>query len=359
MSTKVESTPTKNRKPSPMIRRLSSKSLSDSSDSGALLLDTSSLSSEKRAMTPKMEVRMKLEAKKKRDEEQYTFKPNVNTSDYPSPDRGTGAKRFEALYEDAKKRKELGPQKKASITAAIDKDLTFQPILSTTASVSGASDGIGPQKAVNIADVVERLYKPDRSRREEIENKIKEANTPTNQPKISKRAQSIDRTTSLLNDIGDRLYHQSKLQREKLDKLKEIEDLKASTELTFAPKMSTKSRSLSANRLAKEEGSKDIVERVKKYEEAKLKRLEAAAEERKKQELAQATFKPTINASSKRFATPTRTGDLFERLSKPVDKDGLAAKQIAELEASFFQPQLLSKRSPSVTSIANFSIYLS
>lgn len=131
--------------------------------------------------------------------------------------------------------------------------------------------------------------------------------------------------------------------------MKEAEVAKEAALLTFSPRITTKSRSLSQGRMSKEGSPREIGERLMKYDEIKRKKLEAAAEERKKAELEEATFKPVINESSKRFATPTRTGDLFERLSKPVDKDGLASKQIAELEASYFQPQLIAKRAPSVS----------
>lgn len=77
----------------------------------------------------------------------------------------------------------------------------------------------------------------------------------------------------------------------------------------------------------------------------KSKKLEKAIEEKNRQELLEATFKPVINTSSKRAVTPTRQGDLFERLSKKVvEKDDDKLKLTPEM----FKPQLVSKRSQSV-----------
>lgn len=298
----------------------------------------------KRSMTPRLEVMMKREAKQKEIEENLTFKPKMLTrkSSFSKPSSNDGATRFELLYEDAKKRSAKITDKSAN--SSFEKEITFQPQLVTRSRSSSRASLHDDNSSVGstTSSFVDRLYTS--SKKDFSQNQAQYSFKPS----ITKRASSIDR--SHMRETTDRLYNLSSQIKAREERVKEERELEVLRKYSFAPTINPKSRDMSAERKRYSEGPKEIHERLLRYEEIKTRRLEAAMEQKRQQELAGVTFKPSINESSKRTPTPTRSGDLFERLAKPVDKEALASKQIA-LEGELFKPNLsatASKRSPSV-----------
>jgi len=324
-----------------------SKNLSLSMEQVNEITNNSDSINSKRAMTPRLEIMMKREAKRKEEEEHLTFKPKINTtsSTITQSTTGLGSKRFDLLYEDAKKRKELLSDK---VNHSIDKDLTFKPTINSRSRSSSRNrnnkDDDTQSISSNSSSVHDRLYQS---------SKVTSTNTsliqtPTFKPQITKRASSLDRSNSISSETTERLYILSKTNKDKHEQFINNETLKLSKELTFQPKINKKSRDLSNSRSSKTDGDIPVHERLLKYEETKTKKLELAREEKLKQELAEATFTPSIISSPNvTISSPNKNVNVFEKLSKPNNKDKDIALKLAEMESDLFKPHIYSKRSAS------------
>lgn len=197
------------------------------------------------------EIMMKQLTKKKEDEENLTFKPKINSNSISIVNNKSNlivndsSRRFELLYKDAQKRKETLT---ALSTSLIDKDLTFKPTISSKdrpKSRDGSSTEVesSDTQVASSNSVTERLYNASGSGRKKQTEALEQ---PSFKPKITKRASSIDR--SLVRDTAERLYNVSKENKEKEAKLKVEAETRELATCTFTPKISRKSRSLSASR---------------------------------------------------------------------------------------------------------------
>ena len=111
-------------------------------------------------------------------------------------------------------------------------------------------------------------------------------------------------TSNIRDSSCDRLYSQSKVMKEKQDKIKEETARKELEKCTFAPKTnltpkpSIRSASSSPARgrstTAKATNQSDLTDRMKRFEENKLKKLSEAVKAKNDKEISKATFTPAI-----------------------------------------------------------------
>jgi hypothetical protein len=268
---------------------------------------------------PKMEIALRKERQQLEEEAQYTYKPTLNKAKKGHEKDKPDENRFDRLYSDALKR-HLESKWKESVD---DKDLTFKPKISAKGSNSRSSS-----RERGTMDNAIRIQTP---------KKVVEVKEFSFKPTITKRAQSIDRSQH--RETPERLYLHSKVAKEKQEKLKLDFDQKNMEDCTFTPK---------TNMAAKSTPQKlDLTERMDKYEEFKNRRREEALRVKNEQEIQGVTFKPVIKLT-KRSSTPTKTS-VYERLSS-VDREREISASYAEVEAQMtFKPQLISKRSASVS----------
>lgn len=268
-------------------------------------------------VNPRLEIQMRKEKQLQEEDAHYTYKPTLINK--PRKEEKSDVNRFDRLYSDALKR-HLESKWKESVE---DKDLTFKPKISAKGSNSRAASR---ERGATSESIANRLYSP--------KPKTVEAEEFSFKPTITKRAKSIDRSQH--RETPERLYLHSKVAKEKQEKLKQDFEQKAFEDCTFAPKTNP-SRSTPS--------SKDLTERMDKYELYKARRLEEAIRVKNETDLMGVTFKPTIKVT-KRFSTPTKTS-VYERLTASVDRsvDGSA---LAEQQSNLtFKPQLVSKRAAS------------
>eukprot|EP01035_Chromulina_nebulosa_P028291 gene28291-37338_t len=358
-------TPSNRRVGSPRISRASNTADGDS--------NSVECSSPNGTSNRRREIEMKREIKRMEDEANYTFAPkSVSKKQFVSKDADED--RFMTLYTDAKKRHL--EQREEKLKQKYSQDLTFTPKFSTRASSRSNSRDRGqsigdrlynatPNKINNCpSEDSQRSGKSNFSKSSvNNENTVSPLGTRSISssrsnksyqsecsftPTISKRAKSIDRSSSADRGIGDRLYSHSKIIREKLEKVKAERDHKAAESCTFVPKTNsvstTPSRSSSASTASSRISSvtqKRINDRMKEFEENKTKKIENALHAKLQQETAEATFKPQLVA--KRLSTPLDNIPVHERLSQPTEKDlsDIAADLYME---NTFQPQLVARR---------------
>ena len=343
-----------------------------------------SLSPSVSSLNRRREIELNKERKKLEEEANYTFAPKTVTKKV-FVGKDAEEDRFMALYTDAKKRHMEQKEKQKQ-----PQDLTFTPKITSRASSRsnsaerGQSVGDRLYRATSAAfrsssKAVARISSDDTEQTglkstksaKSVNSRSTSRSSITSDssllgtrsvsssksgksdcsftPSISKRAKSIDRSTSA-DKIGDRLYSHSKVIKEKLEKVKAEREQKASAQCTFTPRTnatptklqrssspspaSSSSRSSSANQSS-------VVERMKKYEEYKVKRLEQAVTSKIEHETAVTTFKPQLVA--KRASTPTTNVPVHERLSQPIEKDRSEIEAIVYAENTF-RPQLVAKR---------------
>ena len=299
------------------------------------------------------EVADRNEMKRREEEANYTFAPKI-LAKYTSKD--TEENRFMSLYSDAKKKLMIQKEERSKL----DQANTFTPKFSTRPSSRTNSRERGQsigERLFNTASAVkvkDSNSSTEGSRRERSSSSVDNLSINSSDcsftPVISKRAKSIDRSSSSDRGIGDRLYSHSKIIQEKLEKVKAERDNKVAAACTFVPKTNsassaTPSRSSSASVASSRASSvtqKGINDRMKDFEEAKAKKIEDALQAKLQQEVAEATFKPQLLA--KRRSLPAAANiPVYERLSQPAEKDlsDIAAELNAE---NTFQPQLTAKR---------------
>jgi hypothetical protein len=288
-------------------------------------------------MSRREEINLKREQKKREEESQYSYKPNIPRrksaseangvagADANSPvkaEEGAAATvdPFTRMYSDARKKQE--EQKKA----VVKPEYTFKP------NIPGSNKD--KDRAKSPLQTSARLYQTPA--RKEVHEEPK----PSFKPQISKRAKSLERNANV--STADRLYAQAVIAKEKQEKLRESVLKQEEQNNTFAPNIHHDAKGKS-NTTTAPERSAPISERMQRYIEERNKKLEEARKEKEAKELAEITLKPKIS-SSKTEKNSESTKNVFDRLAhheKPV---------IAEEEAPSFQPTMFTaKRAASVS----------
>ena len=155
-------------------------------------------------LTPREQVLLKLEEKRRQEEEQLTFKPKLQSKRGRDSTTNAGS-RFEKLYDEARKRQEDKTDVKKDVNA-------FKPKI--TARGRSKERAPTPEKRDE-----ERYKAAGAGRKREEQPTTNNTKTQENfRPKISKRAKSLERKDS---SPGTRLYTQAQI---KLQKQKQIKD---------------------------------------------------------------------------------------------------------------------------------------
>lgn len=305
------------------------------------------------------EIALRKEKEKKEFEDNITFKPQLFTSKYSIKDGSTPSKdlekslnasqiekenRFDKLYADALKR-HINSQSKPDD----NKELTFTPKLTQKGSRSRSSS-----RTRDGADSdTESIYSRSRSRSSSRSRAPEKDPDCTFKPQITKRGRSVDRGPEK-SSFSKRLYEDSTLIKEKLEKKLEESVMRELEECTFKP---TISRSLSASRTRENpntpsKSSEKVDIRLHKDNEERRKRLEESIK-KYQEELASSTpFKPTLStATAKIVSHKEKDGDnssklsIFDRLSIPFHRNIELPPE--EKEQLTFKPIINSKRAPS------------
>jgi hypothetical protein len=277
----------------------------------------------------RMEIMMKKEKLRQQEESNYTYKPKIYTT---HKTRGTPnsaedehrENRFDKLYGDALKR-HISTNLKEDPN---DKELTFSPKITRAGSASRSASRERSATPTSVSS--------DKSgSRSNSVRKSVAAEKPTFQPAITKRAKSIERSRD--KEVTDRLYEHGQHVKEKKERKKAESDQKEMEHYTFQPKIEAKQRSASASKM-------DVLSRMNKFEENRQKKIQEAQHQKKEVDRS-FSFQPRLFA--KRSSTPTQQ-PFHERLAVAVDKpiSHSAAEAMAQLT---FQPQIISKRAPSVS----------
>lgn len=264
------------------------------------------------------EIEKKIEAKRRQEEEEFSFKPKLYEFRSSKEPNKSGS-RFEKLYKDAQKR-HSDFSEKLSASEAISP--TFQPVL-----ISRPIDK--NKRPASPSGLISRLYSSSGAG-----NCMASApERPSFQPQITQRAKSTDRGQA---NVSQRLFQSSLQAREKIEKKKAEADAKAVVECTFSPKLNPNTRSLSANRAMRSipggGSGVSVTERLIRYDEQKNTRLSELRQAKQAEEDAAATFTPSIN----RWATPIDQRPVYERLS-----DLVPPTVVDPMEAELtFKPQI-------------------
>jgi len=271
--------------------------------------------------------------RKKYEEEQLTFHPKIKSSrrnsgasEQFSPTDAVGSNRFDKLYNEARKRQESRTE---SVT---NENFTFKPEISRRARST--------ERTSSVEDRTNRLYNGvgagRRNSSSEKEGSTNGKDKGSFQPKITKRAKSIERTES----VDDRLYSRAIIYQEKHNQLKAA-IIKREEELCpFQPKLN-KTRSSSAQKDHENSRRLEVGDRMQRYLEDRQRRLEEAKRAKKEQEDAHTPFKPTL--VTKKSMSKELNSDVFARLAAAAEKDPKPVF-IDESELTF-KPQINTRRS--------------
>lgn len=240
------------------------------------------------------EIALRKEKQLRTAKESMTFQPTLHARPRDIKLKGNPTvSRFDRLYGDAIKRLEEDPK---SRSRPDDNELTFKPAISAKAR-SSSSDR-------RASDLVNSMHKGVGTGRIPIKESPKDPNLF--KPTISKRANSIERSSSAL-DTSSRLYASKDTYKRKLD-LKKAEDDKRTAELcTFSPMMSPKIR---ANTLTISTSPKTppLIDRLNSYAMSRKGKLEQERASQELREMEGVTFQPKLVTKSKAAATSQHVG---------------------------------------------------
>lgn len=276
-------------------------------------------------LTPREQVLLKLEAKRRQEEENLTFKPKLESK--RGRDTTTNGSRFEKLYEEARKRQEEKTDVKKDANA-------FKPKIT--------SRGRSKERAPTPEKRDEDRYKaPGAGRRRGESPSISPKPQENFRPKISRRARSLERKDS---SPGTRLYTQAQIKQQKQQQIKEQIEKLAAEHCTFSPQLATRPKTSATTDTKKpRESMAEINERMARFMALREKKLEDARKEREARELDGYTFKPTLRTKDRKSTSNTPPESVFSRLTKVVEKnhDDVLAEINRE---NTFKPTLTSKR---------------
>lgn len=294
--------------------------------------DSSVTSSTDERMSQRRVIELKKEEKKRLEETSCTFQPTMSArrgrDNLVKPLTGS---RFDFLYNDAVKRKSDGPKNK---TAIEESKSSFKPNISPRARSMSADR--------RPADIINSLHKGVGGTRTIVKEVPKDENLF--QPKINKRANSADRTTT--SETGTRLYAMRTRQEDNLQKKKAEVAAKQALECTFSPKVT---RARSASRGEATPSPKPVIDRLLQYGEDKKLKLEEEKRLQAEKERADETFQPAIARTKFSPAGKNDGGSVYERLAQPIEKGKEFDAMLAAADVDLtFQPSLPKSRSGSV-----------
>ena len=278
-------------------------------------------------MSRRAEVEMQRAAKKKQEEDNLRFKPQIahrkstqKASDDPDSPAKPEEPAYNRLYSDARKK-----QEDAKIPPKPEH--TFKP------NVPQRSNSNVKARAKSPIDTSNRLYQTSARQPRSQEP------AGTFKPTISKRAKSLERNPGI--STADRLYAQAVMAKEKQEKMREQARQQEDASLTFAPSTNESSK-------PKEKGkSAPVSARMQSYIEQRNKKIEEARKEKEAREAAEFTGRPSIGNGKKRDSKTTTTSsgaNVFDRLTKA------AAQPEPEKDPNTYKPTMFTtKRSQSAS----------
>mmetsp|Transcript_22634 Transcript_22634/g.31012 ORF Transcript_22634/g.31012 Transcript_22634/m.31012 type:complete len:507 (+) Transcript_22634:74-1594(+) len=285
----------------------------------------------------KLEIMMRKEKERKDDEANYTFRPKVKGEIKKKNNsyQDSESDRFSRLYSDAVKRKVEQKHKQK-----IEPELTFKPYITSKASSRASSRERSGQW------VGERLYTTAANKTANNSEKQKQNGDNNFTPVISRRAKSIERSNE--KDTCDRLYKQSKVLREKMEKVQQEKSTKALDGCTFTPRTTGKASGggKSSSELRFDPAFPD---RMKRYDESRIKRVEEKMQSKIEDELKNATFRPQLVTKSKHAPGTDPNIPVHQRLASLTSKD-LSTIEAEYYAESTFKPQRVTKSTRRSTS---------
>ena len=206
----------------------------------------------RQGLSPKVLIEMRKEQKLREDEENQTFTPKIsNRSNRLGRGRdetvkAIGSSRFDALYNDARKRRTEGPVLKSDV---VDHDLTFRP------EIPKRSRSLSADRAGSTHEVAQRLYQTKGNYRDRKIAQLESEKEEVFKPTIPKRSSSLVRAST--GDLHSRWKSAEQRKQEQLVQLKAEVDAKIMAPCAFTPEICEGSRSISATRekQRKENGS--------------------------------------------------------------------------------------------------------
>jgi len=279
-----------------------------------------------------MSVRQMIEKRKEKerleDEANYTFKPKVKESKKASREKESST--FDRLYTEAvKKNLDLKEKRKSMIVSSTE--CPFKPYITAKGT---SSRGSSRERTCN--------------RPKTATNGIP-ANNPDPEarfhPTISRRALSIERDSDR-KACSDRLYLQSKVLKEKFEKVQKEKAAAELEECTFSPRIITpRSRSSSQGRASSAEPRYDpsFPDRQQRFVQNRNKKIEEMAQLKLKNDMKDLTFRPQLSKGSRRLSGSDKPAvPVHERLisaGSSKDLQSIAAQANAE---NTFKPQLVT-----------------
>ena len=246
-------------------------------------LDATLQTSEVQPPSIRDEIALRKEEKIRHEAEQLSFQPSLQ-SRRGKLKTGPVGTTFDRLYDDAVKRQEEEPKMKPRTDQS---ELTFKP------SISPMARSLSVDR--RASDLVNKMHKGA--------GRVVFAETTTHsfQPKISKRASSLDRSSSA-SDTSERLYAAKDIQKRKLEMKKAEDVLRHAEKCTFSPVVSTKVRASST--IVEPVGKPlSISDRLRQYAEGKKDRLDIVKGLQVGREMEGVTFQPELVSKAK-FAVP-------------------------------------------------------
>ena len=314
----------------------------------------------------KTELEKRREEKRREEQAQATFQPKIpsssirldkKTHNQPSDvkdqsDRGRDStadpskrnSRFDALYNDARKRRTEGPVLKNNVT---DNDLTFKPAIPRR-SRSLSKDRNGTWTSNEPKETIaQRLHQTKGTGREKKIETTTAQKEEVFKPTIPKRSSSLARSIGPPVDLQTRFTKAEVRRVEELDQLKAEVDANLLDPCSFVPEITKKAKSLA---IPTKDGvwfdKKNVGTAADRLMQYKLD-LKAKKEDMRKQHeqktLADEPFKPTIPLRSKKVAAAAaaqaNSGEtVHSRLAKPTIRKVTAATAAVEA-AMTFQPK--------------------
>jgi ribosomal protein L34 len=384
-------------------------------------LENGNMEEEEQKLSRRMEIMLKKEQQRKEEEENLTFQPKLfttsfyhkkqlevgKTGDVNSPTKSTsgfsddnnlegspGKNLFDRLYSDALRRhyihihdvKELpsAPNHDLSIVLVNSKDYTFQPKITTRGRKSephsaikravGSTSSASSSRAPSAERQPKEISRQPSGDHNQEKSKSKDNENGLFQPKITKRAKSMGRLIDKDKDkdVSQRLYENSYVYKEKLERKKTEKDLKELELCTFQPllnrskRQSLSSVSASSSRASSRASSPvsissrrnnndDFYHRLNHYQEKKNLSLQVAKEQKEMNE--SCSFQPILYTRSSSFHTNSTSRDIpfYERLSEKQQQQQQRRRSVSDIDKECtFHPKIKSKRTPSVSDILLF-----
>ena len=310
--------------------------------------------SEERKISRREEVTRIREERLREREGHLTFQPTIKKSSSTiSLEESQNGSRFDKLYDEAKKRKET---ERKDVN-----NYSFKPTITAK----------GKKRSSTPEGTSKRLYDAPGAGKPRRSNSVDKSKERSFSPQITSRGRSIERGSGSLSSPATRLYSQAQTRKENREALASKITKEANKECTFTPKTNSDTKAPSA----------PLEERMEKYFIAREKRMQDLKDKQKAEESQSATFKPTSftkgrsPSAERRGAQPARSqrpvttrpvkddnapATVFDRLSsgassskkKPVVHVDKEEKELT------FKPNLVSKRSASVSANASFFKYI-